>query len=185
MDRMPPAPVMQNWVELRPIMTGTPDNVLARLVGTICSEVEAGCPAGLLFLASLGLAAAYYLAQRHGIHPPSSTLPSEGLSPERLLRVMEYIEAHLTSELSVAELAAVACLSPYHFGRMFRRSTGESVHRYVTRRRIERSQELLRTSVLSLAEIAEGVGFTDQSRFTNVFKRHLQMTPGAYRRMAR
>jgi AraC family transcriptional regulator len=67
----------------------------------------------------------------------------------------------------------------------FQHSMGESVHRYVTSRRIERAQVLLRTGILSLPEIAETVGFSDQSHFTTVFKRHLQVTPSAYRRMMR
>jgi AraC family transcriptional regulator len=68
---------------------------------------------------------------------------------------------------------------------MFRHSLGESVHRYLTRRRIERAQALLRSGILSLPKITETVGFSDQSHFTTVFKRHLQVTASAYRRMMR
>ena len=117
--------------------------------------------------------------------PPSKPRQYSGLARDRLARVVEYIEANLARDLCVAELAGVACLSPFHFGKMFRHSMGESVHRYVTRRRIERAQALLRPGILSLPEIAETVGFSDQSHFTTVFKRHLRVTPSAYRRMMR
>jgi AraC family transcriptional regulator len=136
-------------------------------------------------LEALANTTAFYLAQRYGVSPPSKPRRYGGLARDRLVRVVEYIEAHLTKDLSVAELAGVACLSPYHFGKMFRHSMSESVHRYVTRRRIERAQALLRPGILSLPEITETVGFSDQSHFTTVFKRHLDVTPNAYRRIVR
>jgi AraC family transcriptional regulator len=95
---------------------------------------------------------------------------------------MEYIDTYLSSDLSVDELADVACLSPYHFGKMFKRSMGQSVHTFVTRRRIERSKFLLKSSALSLGEVGAIVGFPEQSHFTTVFKRWVGITPKGYRR---
>ena len=130
---------------------------------------------------SLVNAAALHAAQRYRVH----AIPETHLSRDRLSRVMDYIEAHLGTDLTLADLAGVPCLSPYHFGKMFHCSTGESVHRYVIRRRVERAKGLLRRGILSLAEIAETMGCSDQSHFTTVFKRHLHVTPSAYRRMMR
>jgi AraC family transcriptional regulator len=164
-------------------LNGPPDPVLGHLIGAIEAEVEAGCPAGPLFLESLGNSAAFYLAQRYGVFRCPVSCPYGGLSRDRLKRVVGYIEAHLASDLSVAELAGVACLSAYHFGKMFKRSTGLSVHTYLTGRRILHAQRLLRAGELSLAEVAEACGFSDQNSLGAVFRRRLGVTPGAYRRM--
>jgi len=178
MEQAVPEPFTNRPVNLVPLMAGPPDRVLTHLIFAIEAEVKSGCPAGRLLLETLGNTT---VSTWHNVFPPASPRQYGGLARDRLARVVDYIEAHLAKDLSVAELAGVACLSRYHFGKMFRHSLGESVHRYVTRRRIERAQALLRPGILSLPEIAETVGFSDQSHFTTVFKRHLQVTPRAYR----
>jgi AraC family transcriptional regulator len=92
----------------------------------------------------------------------SPALKVKSLPADRLL-ASHNIDVYLAKDLSVSDLAGDACLSLYHFGRMFRYSIGESVHQYVTRRRIKRAQALLRPGILRLSEIAEAVGFSDQS----------------------
>jgi AraC family transcriptional regulator len=184
MEQTLPEPFTKRPVQLAPLMAGPPDRVLTHLLYAIEAEVEADCPAGRLLLEALANTTAFYVAHRYGVFPPSKPRHYGGLARDRLARVVEYIDVHLARDLSVVELAGVACLSPYHFGKMFRHSMGESVHQFVTRRRIERAQALLRQGILSGLEIAETVGFSDQSHFTTVFKRHLKVTPCAYRRMA-
>jgi AraC family transcriptional regulator len=185
MERALPEPFTRRPVELTTVIPGRPDRVIAHLLSAIEAEVQAGCPVGRPLLESLCNSAAFYLAQRYGVFPPPMPRQYGGLARDRLRRVVEYIEAHLSEDLSVAELAAVACLSPYHFGKMFRHSMSESVHKFVTRRRIERAQALLRSGVISVSEIAEAVGFSNQSHLTTVFKRYVQVTPSAYRRIMR
>jgi AraC family transcriptional regulator len=186
MEQALPEPFTKRPVTLRSI--AAPDEVLSHLIGAIEGEARAGYPAGKLLVESLANTVALYLAARYGtdpcIMPAAKSGWGHGLSRERLVRVTEYIEAHLTCELSVVELAGVACLSSYHFGKMFQRSTGETVHRYVTRRRLERAQALIRAGKLSLPEIAEAVGFGDPSQLSRVFRRQLRITPGEWRRMA-
>ena len=60
--------------------------------------------------------------------------PSNGLSRERLVRVLDYIKTHLDDRLTLTDLAGVACLSPYHFSRSFKRTVGVGPQRYVTQR---------------------------------------------------
>jgi len=109
-------------------------------------------------------------------------LPAGRLSKDRLKRVLDYIDAHLANPLLLRDLAAVACLSPYHFARSFKRSIGMGPHRYVMERRIERARRLILRSNLSLADIAAAVGFDSQASFTSRFSRHVGMTPGRLRR---
>lgn len=99
----------------------------------------------------------------------------------RLRRVMEYIEAHLDQAPTLAQLGAVVCMSPYHFARLFRRSTGMPPHRFVVRKRIACAITLLAASDLSVARIARMVGFRTPSHFTTVFRRITGITPSAYR----
>ena len=107
--------------------------------------------------------------------------PSNGLSRERLKRVRDYIEDHLDDRLTLTDLAGVACLSPYHFSRSFKQAIGVGPQRYVMRRRLERAKALMRRINQPLAEIAQRVGFADQSHLTSIFRRETGVTPGRYR----
>lgn len=96
----------------------------------------------------------------------------------RLIR--EYIDANYTRNLSLAELAAVARLSPFHLNRIFRAAIGLPPHRYLEQVRVRRARALLGGD-RSLSWIALEAGFVDQPHFTRHFKRHLGVTPGEYR----
>lgn len=106
------------------------------------------------------------------------------MSP-RLRRVLDYIEAHLDRDLTLAELAGVACLSPCHFSRSFKLAVGVGPRRYTVRRRVERAKGPLRQGGDTLAAIAAAVGFADRSHFTAAFRRETGTTPGHYRADAR
>jgi AraC-like DNA-binding protein len=104
-----------------------------------------------------------------------------GLPTPQLQRVTEYIEAHLEHELSLTKIAAVAHMSPDHFARLFRQATGRTPHQYVVICRIERAKQLLRETEWPIIDLSRQVGFQDQSYFTAVFRKHVAMTPKAYR----
>src|SRR5262245_30356262 len=76
------------------------------------------------------------------------------LPGSRLRRITEYIEEHLDRDLPLAELGAVVCMSPYHFARLFRRSTGVPPHRFVVGKRIDRAIALLVAPEPPIAQIA-------------------------------
>ena len=99
----------------------------------------------------------------------------------RLRRVTQYIEDNLHRGLRLAELSAHVHMSPYHFARLFKRSTGTPPHQFVLRRRIDRATTLLTTGELSIGEVARLVGFQTTSHFTTVFRRITGATPSAYR----
>jgi AraC family transcriptional regulator len=106
------------------------------------------------------------------------------LPGSRLRRVAQYIQQNLDKDLSLAELAAVAYMSPYHFARLFKDSTGVPPHRFVVRQRIARARGVLASPELSIAQVSRMVGFRTPSHFTTVFRRVLGITPGAYRTAA-
>jgi len=107
------------------------------------------------------------------------------LDETRLRRVRDYVEAHLADDLSLAALAAVACLSPSRFIHSFKAATSISPWAWVTRLKITRAQELLRNTDHPLAQIALACGFTSQSHFTNAFKRATGLAPSRWRVQAR
>jgi AraC family transcriptional regulator len=185
MERALPEPFTKRPVDLITLRAGERDPVLEHLIGALSSAFERQEPSGRLVLENLGNATAIYLAQRYGSSPLHLPIYTSGLGRERLSRVIDYIDTYLANDLSVGELSGVACLSPYHFGKMFKRAMEQSVHQYVTARRIDRSKSLLSSRALSLSEIALSVGFQDQSQFTTIFKRHTGVTPGAYTRVVR
>jgi AraC family transcriptional regulator len=121
---------------------------------------------------------------RH-LQAPRPERRRDGTLPRgRLRAVVEYVEEHLDAGPSLAQMAAVARLSAYHFARQFKAATGLPPHQYVIARRVERTKRLLREGDLPLAEVAAGAGFSDQSQFSRHFKRLVGVTPGQFRRSA-
>lgn len=104
------------------------------------------------------------------------------ISNTGMRRVIDYIDAELDQDLSLAALAEVADYSPAFFARAFKRHTGESLHQYVLRRRIARAKQLLLASDAAISRIAAETGFSSQSHLTSAFRRFMGQTPGALRR---
>lgn len=105
-----------------------------------------------------------------------------GLAAWQEKRVVRYIVERAATGIQVAELAAIARLSPSHFSRAFRTSFGISPHAMVTRYRVQEATRLLLGTDLPLADIAEACGFADQSHFSRTFCRHTDTSPGRWRR---
>jgi AraC family transcriptional regulator len=103
------------------------------------------------------------------------------ISPFKLRRVVDHIEARLDSKISVQELAELAGLSSAHFTRAFRQATGEAPHHFILDRRVARVRELLRDPALNLATVAARAGFASHAHMSSVFRRRLNLTPAAYR----
>jgi AraC-like DNA-binding protein len=98
-----------------------------------------------------------------------------------LLRAKDLMDARYREPLDVAALARVAHLSPAHFAREFRRAFGETPHRYLLTRRLERAAELLRNTDRSVADICVSVGHQSLGSFTTSFTRTYGRSPTAYR----
>ena len=104
------------------------------------------------------------------------------VAPARhLLRAKDLVDARYAERLDVPALARAARLSPAHFSREFRRAFGETPHRYLLTRRLERAAALLRTTDRGVADICMTVGLRSVGSFTTSFGRMFGVSPTAYR----
>ncbi len=104
----------------------------------------------------------------------------------RVNRVMDHVRNNLDGDLSLDALAKVAHFSPYHFHRIFRATTGETLVQFIQRSRLERAAYLMKASPdRELGSIALDVGFSAQSDFSRVFKRRYSIAPSAWDRHSR
>ena len=161
---------------------GVEDPVIARLGALGRRELSEGGAGGRLYLEALATLLAVHLLRGYSVSKPSPVAHRGGLAPRQMRRVLDYIDAHLTDELGLTDLAAIAGLSPNHFGEAFKASAGKSPHRFVMEKRVQHAMALLRNEERSIAEIAQAAGFSSQSRLTQNFRRMTGLTPGQFRR---
>ena len=108
-----------------------------------------------------------------------STLRPPGREPHGIKRVQDYLKLHYAQNITLAHLASVANLSPFHLIRVFRNQIGVPPHEYQTQLRITHAGKLIRNGQ-SISEAAHETGFFDQSHLSRNFKRITGMTPGFY-----
>ena len=116
-----------------------------------------------------------------GPEPTGPELPSPHLQ-RRIHEVQVFMRENLHRDVNLGGIAHEAALSPYYFSRAFTAYVGMPPYRYLIGLRMERAQELLRTSDLSVTQICQRVGFHSLSHFTTTFHRHTGATPTGYRR---
>lgn len=172
-----------------------PDAVRLRYVGGMCDRQIAQIGANLAGLVGrpaqsadrmladgLRTTLAAHLIGAYSNDRPERLLVGASLEPKRLARVVDYVESNLGEELALEDLASQACLSPYHFSRLFQVATGRSPHRYVTDRRVQAAQRRLSLGKETLSDIALDLGFGSQGNFTRVFRKAMGVTPGQFRK---
>ncbi len=102
---------------------------------------------------------------------------------DRVNRVLDYIAQHLDSDLSLGQLSAIGCFSPFHFHRVFQGITGETLNTHVRRVRLERAALLLRTSPgRRITNVALETGFPGAAEFSRAFKQHFGRTASSWDR---
>jgi AraC family transcriptional regulator len=110
------------------------------------------------------------MAHRH------ATLPKD-----KVRKVVDYIASNLAEDGSLQDLADLVEMSLFHFCRSFTQSIGLTPHQYILHLRIEKAKGLLKNKRLGIADIASRLGFSDQSHFTNIFRRLAGTTPARWR----
>lgn len=139
------------------------------------NELQNSQVGGQLYADSLTNALAVHLLRNYtnGV----STDPP--LAQREVGQAIAYMQAHLASDISLADLAQAANLSASHLRRLFKRTTGIPPHQYLIQLRVERAQQLLQTGRHTISDVAIQVGFTDQSHLHRHFKRIHGVTPKA------
>jgi AraC family transcriptional regulator len=135
------------------------DPLLQQIGLALLREVKAEGTISRLYAESIATTLAVHLLKHYSASPPTIKNYTNALAPCKLREVIEYINEHLSQDLSLAELAAVVNLSPNYFVTLFKRSTGLSPHQYVIHCRIERVKALLAENKLPIIEVCDRVGF--------------------------
>lgn len=151
------------------------DPQIERIGWMMQAEAHEAYPGGRLFADSLAAALAARLLVLQTRRPRA--IESRALPAWRLRRVLEYVEAHLEAELTLAELASVAGFSLSHFKAMFRQATGVPVHRFVLERRVERARLRLLEGCASVTQVALETGFAHSSHLARCMRRVLGVSP--------
>lgn len=160
------------------------DPFVAQVALRIVRELERESAAGALLVESLGRALSAHLVLHCAETAPrlKPAAPREKpLDARRRARVVDYIEAHVEEAFAVADLAAVACMSPAHFARCFTASFGLPPHAYVSARRLDRAQGLLSAGGRDIAAVAAAAGFSNAANFARAFRRATGLSPSEWR----
>ncbi|HEU0185621.1 MAG TPA: AraC family transcriptional regulator [Blastocatellia bacterium] len=157
------------------------DPLVHQIGRSLAAEVDAGAPAGRIYAESLVNTLVAYMIRHYSSAGERFRHNLGGLPKHKLRRVTEFIEENLEYDLTLAEIAEIADLSPFHFARAFKQSTGSTPIQFLTRRRIDLAKRLLAESELTIVEVGLRAGFKNQSHFTTLFRKITAMTPRAYR----
>jgi AraC family transcriptional regulator len=158
------------------------DPVLRQTALKLEALIEAGRSGSRLYAEALGIVLVHELLRLNGGAVPAEPPMRGGLAGWQRRSVAQYIEEHMSEQISLRKLAELARLSAFHFSRAFKQSFGMPPHRYHTSRRIDRAKILLAKPNQSVTEIALDVGFGDASAFTAAFHKLAGRTPTEYRR---
>jgi AraC family transcriptional regulator len=162
---------------------GLSDPTIGHMSVALLAALGAREQVSRLFVDHATLAFAAHMAEAYGGLQAVSHVSKGGLARWQERQAKDMLLANLTGATPLASIAATCGLSPSHFARAFRKSTGMPPHAWLNQARVERAMALLRQPSQSLSDIAFECGFVDQSHFTRVFVRRVGLTPGAWRRM--
>jgi AraC family transcriptional regulator len=167
----------QSTVELMPLLD-TRDPLIHSMALALKAELDASQVGGRMYADAIAHTLSLHLLRNYSVHKDALNVPTvHGLPKHKLHQVTDYIHEYLNHDLTLTEMASIVQMSPFHFARLFKQSTGLAPHQFVIRCRVERAKELLMQGERAIADIAVEVGFANQSHLTRHFKRIVGITP--------
>lgn len=159
------------------------DPVCWEIAGVLFEECFSGAPNGLLYSESMLTFLALHVVRKLGVYQRLPRFSGRGgLAPTVLRRCCDYMLEHLADDVSLADLGALAGLSPGHLAAAFKQSMGMPPYAWLRQRRIARAMELLRDPRLDMSTIATCVGYENLSAFGAAFKKVTGRAPAGWRR---
>lgn len=181
-DDVQAASVMEQFAKMRFAFS---DPLGAALARQILSELYKTASDGR----DVYVAALIDALKAHMMRGPSSAapadVPSSSFSSYRIHNVLNAINKAPEAEHGLEDMAAIAGLTSSHFSRVFKRAVGVSPHQYLIKVRLERAQQMLCHSDVSVSLVADSLGFTSQSHFNRVFRQYFGEAPTAFRKRSR
>ena len=159
----------------------THDPQIEAIASMLLAELQGESFGSHLYMESLANVLAIHLLRHHTTTRPELSIYNGGLPQHQLLQVLDYIDAHLGSEITLVDLAQLVGMSQFHFGRLFKQSLGLSPYQYLLLQRVERAKQLLKQTDNPVAEIALECGFNSHSHLGRKFRQITGITPKAYR----
>jgi AraC family transcriptional regulator len=153
------------------------DPTLRYIAMALRAAIQTGDALDRMYGEALSTALAVHLLREYGAAVLRPKRQYGRLPREKLVRAVEYIQDQLNADLTVSGIAQAVYLTPYHFTRLFKESTGQSPYQYVVEARVRKAKELLTTGKFTISEVAHHVGFADQSHLTRHFKRVFGLPP--------
>ncbi|MDM0015928.1 AraC family transcriptional regulator [Variovorax sp. J22P168] len=164
-------------------LAGVHDETIVRIGHALAEDMRNPSAASRMLIDSLTTALANRLAQRYSdLGMPRGSAATAARDVRRVRLAVEFMQAHLDQPIGLDEIAAAVAVSPFHFARLFRASTGIAPYRYLANLRMEQAKHLLSQGRSSLAEIASSMQFSTQANFARAFRQATGTSPMAYRR---
>ncbi|APO79578.1 AraC family transcriptional regulator protein (plasmid) [Rhizobium etli 8C-3] len=161
-----------------PMLVNGSDAVIGTLLRSLCTEMSFGHRPDTVYVEHLVSFVGLRMAGLSGNRVPTQ---NRGLGRRTFERVRDYIEAHIASDISLREVAAIAGMPVDTFARRFKETTGRPPYAYILEERVRRAELLLRDPSVAIGAIAFRLGFSSQSHLTTTFRRLKGITPRTYR----
>lgn len=169
-------------VELNLVLS-KPDLLVWQIVSALKTVLETDATNSCFYAESMATALAAHLLRNYVTRKHIIQEYEDGLPKYKLKQALEYMNAHLSENVSLAAISDELGISQFYFCRLFKQSTGMAPHGYLIQQRVERSKQLLKQKESTMLDIAIECGFANPSHFAKHFRRHTGISPKQFRMM--
>jgi AraC family transcriptional regulator len=159
------------------------DPLICQIGHALKADLEMDGVGSRFYADSMATALAAHLLRHYSTRNHHFREHEDGLSRSKLGQTIEYINTHLSENLSLTAIAAKLGMSQFYFCRLFKHSTGLTPHQYLIQQRVERAKQLLKQPELTIAQIAIECGFANQSHLAKQFRQQTGLTPKQFRKI--